>query len=259
VRAASALGELRNALGAYRDELDDDAVGPVLVSGMLAQQLARLLAEGATPGAVVTGDVTRLATSSVLVHIIAGVPTPEDEDLVARADRAGVPVVLVQLWPQDEWTRPFVLTPFVVECRAGAGFPVPEIARQITHAAERPTALARSVPVLESTVAERAVAGSALRAAFLALRGGSGGTRPQITLEQLRMVGALRNLTSAGGESPQILGGVAASSIAAGFLFREIARSAQRVLPAPVANAAVAAAGTWLLGEAFRRYGDRLP
>jgi|GEM_PF-3923525 len=62
------------------------------------------------------------------VRIVAGDPSPEDEALVAEAAREGIEVVIVQLWPQADWTRPFVLSPFVVECRAGEGFPVEEIA-----------------------------------------------------------------------------------------------------------------------------------
>ncbi len=259
MRGVSALRELQSVVGAYRNELDDSLAGPLLVSGMLAQQLARLLSEDAAPGAVVTGDATRLARSSALVHIIAGDPTSEDEDLVAQADRAGVPVVLVQLWPQDEWTRPFVLTPFVVECRAGAGFPVAEISDRIVRAVERPDALARRIPVLEERVAGSAVAMSVLRAALLGL-GLRSGNRSLITLEQVRMLAELRNVRRAsGGESPQSLGAVVGPSIALGLVLREAARSMQRAVPGPLTNAAVAAAGTWLLGEAFRRYGDRLP
>ena len=133
---APAVGEVRRIAGAFRDELDTSPVGPVLVSGMLAEQLARLLAERAAPGAVITADVSRVTGSSVVVQVIAGDPSSEDEDVVRRAGRAGVPIVLVQLWPQAEWAKPFVLSPFVVECRAGEGFPVPEIAARIVEAVE---------------------------------------------------------------------------------------------------------------------------
>ena len=75
------------------------------------------------------------------------------------------------------------------------------------------------------------------------------------------MLGELSNLdgAEARGDSLPVLGGLATSVIALGFVFRGAARSAQRVLPAPLANAAVAAAGTWVVGEAFRRFGNRLP
>ena len=81
------------------------------------------------------------------------------------ADRAGIPVVIVQLWPQADWRAPFVLSPFVVECRTGEGFPVPAIAERIAEAAENPSALAVRVPVLAPPV-EHAV----VRSAIVALR-----------------------------------------------------------------------------------------
>ena len=47
----------------------------------------------------------------VLVHVIAGDPSAEDEEIVRAAAEVEVAVVLVQLWPQDDWTKPFVLSP----------------------------------------------------------------------------------------------------------------------------------------------------
>lgn len=256
------LGELRGVAGAFRDERDTGPIGPLFVSGMLAEQLARLLAEGSEPGAVITGDTSRLAGSSVVVHVIAGDPSSTDEDLVRDANRAGIPIVLVQLWSQADWTPPFVLTPFVVECSPGTGFPVPEIADRIARAVERPAALARRVPVLKQTVARRAVGATAVRAAILGAIGArSKAARPQITLAQVRMLAELRNLEDGTDdrESLPALGGMATSVVSLGFVFRQAARNARRVLPSPLANAAVAATGTWIVGEAFRRFGDRLP
>jgi hypothetical protein len=54
-----------------------------------------------------------------------------------------------------------------------------------------------------------------------------------------------------------LVAGAAASAVALGFLFREAASRARNVLPAPVANAVVAAAATWALATAARRV--RLP
>jgi hypothetical protein len=263
VRApTAALDELRRVVGALRDEQDTSPAGPVLVNGMLAEQLARLLADGAAPGAVIAADPLRLSESSVLVHILAGDPSAEDEDLVRSAGVEGVPTVLVQLWPQAEWSTPFVLTPFVVECRAGEGFPVPEIAARIIEAAERPAALARRIPVLEARVARRIVAAAALRAGLL---GGLGTrskpARPLITMEQVRMLGELSSLDdkASRADSLPVHAGLATSVIGVGLAFRWAARSVRQALPAPLANALIAAGGTWALGEAFRRYGDRLP
>jgi hypothetical protein len=59
-------------------------------------------------------------------------------------------------------------------------------------------------------------------------------------------------------ELPVVAGG-AATVLATGFALRDAARRAGAVLPAPLVNAAVAAAGTWAVGKAFRSVESRLP
>ena len=136
-------------------ELRDEparAEGAVVVSGMLAEQLARQLGAGAEPSAVVAREGGSVARAEVVVRVIAGDPSPEDAALVRAADHEGIPVVLVQLWPQAEWTKPFVLSPFVVECRPGEGFPVVEIADRIGEAVDAAPALAARIPALQEAV-----------------------------------------------------------------------------------------------------------
>lgn len=133
--------EARKVGAEVTSEAETASVGPVAVSGMLAEQLAKELGASATQGAVVVGGAEFVDRAEVLVRIIAGDPTPEDDQLVRSADAEGVPVVLVQLWPQADWTLPFVLSPFVVECRAGEGFPVSEIADRIVEATENASVL----------------------------------------------------------------------------------------------------------------------
>jgi hypothetical protein len=261
-RVRAVLGEAKGLAAALRDQAEPDRAGPVLVTGMLAEQLARQLGAEADPGAVVAVDASRLASSSVLVHVIAGDPSADDDALVRRADFEGVPVVFVQLWPPAEWTKPYVLTPFVVECRAGEGFPVPAIAARIVEAVEHPVALARRVPVLHEKVAEAVVGTSMIRTAILASRGkGARSSRPLITLEQVRMLADLRRLDEAspatGQDALKALAPLAAAAVAAGFVFRGGATAAKRVLPAAVVDATVAAVGTWALGEAQRRLSSR--
>lgn len=254
------LAEARSVVSTLREQLEPTFAGPLLVTGMLAEQLARELAQGASPGAVIADDASRLSRSAVVVHVIAGEPSFADRELVSEADDHGVPVVLVQLWPQEDWTPPFVLTPFVVECRAGQGFPIPEISRRIVEAVENPVSLARRVPVLEGPVGDSVVGATAIRAAILGVMGARSGARsqaarPLITLEQLRMIADLRMLRDvpAGSDALKSLGGIAVGLVGAGFFFRGAARNARRVFPAPLVNAGVAAAGTWAAGEAFRR------
>lgn len=246
--------EARSVVATLRGELSPASVRPVVVSGMLAEQLAKELAAGAEPGAVVAQEGASAPSAEVLVRIVAGDPSDADATSVRAADRRGTPVVLVQLWPQADWTPTFVLSPFVVECRAGEGFPLREIADRIVESSEHGPLLAARIPALRKATSDGLVRGSVLRAAILAVAGTRKATRPLITLEQLRMLARLRATTTGSGppdELPVVAGG-AAIALAAGFAFRGVARRAQEVLPTPIANAAVAAAGTWALARVLQ-------
>ena len=264
MRAASLTAlvyEARSVVVTLRGELSPASVEPVVVSGMLAEQLAKELAAGAEPGAVVAQEGTGAPLAEVLVRIVAGEPADADTAFVRAAERRGTPVVLVQLWPQADWTPTFVLSPFVVECRAGEGFPLREIADRIVEASEHGPLLAARIPALKEATSDGLVRGSVLRASILAVAGtGKGAARPLITLEQLRMLARLRATTTRSGpdEMPVMAGG-AAIALAAGFAFRGVARRARDVLPAPVANAAVAAAGTWALAKVLQTLEARIP
>jgi len=256
------VGEARGLVFAVRDEIDLPRVGPVAVSGMLAEQLAKELGAGAAPGAVVVAGAVPHGRPEAHVRIVAGDPSPEDEALIADAARDGIEVVIVQLWPQADWTRPFVLSPFVVECRAGEGFPLREIAARIVDATENANALAARVPVLAEALRSALLTQAVLRSALIGLLGSRlGRSRPLLVLEQARLVARLRGISSGpsvSDELPVVAGG-AATALAAGFALREAARRAGAVLPAPLVNAAVAAAGTWAVGKAFRSVEPRLP
>ena len=54
-----------------------EATGPLVVNGALAEQLARELSRGAAPGAIRTAG--RLEGASVLIRVLAGAPSEEDE------------------------------------------------------------------------------------------------------------------------------------------------------------------------------------
>ena len=255
----AAAFEVRDAVQAIQGELSVPAAGTVVVSGMLAEQLARELGAGAEAGAVVVGDRARLDRAALVVHVIAGEPTPDDDRLVRAADIAQAPVVLVQLWPKADWTQPFVLSPFVVECQAGKGFPVGEIASRIAAASEVRQDLAARIPALRDAVADRVLKEATVRAGLLGLAGGLfGATRPLLVLEQVRMLSRLASLRpgSPAADGAPVVAGIAGTALGAGLGLRGVARSARCVLPAPVANAVVAAAATWVLGTAARRLAE---
>jgi hypothetical protein len=251
--AAREGGKLLSELREDRDAL----VGALVVSGMLAEPLARELGAGAAPGAVLVREGGTLTGAEVAVRVMAGEPSEEDRALVHAADAAGIPVVLVQLWPQAKWSEPFVLTPFVVECRPGEGFPIREIADRIAEAVEQAPALAARVPVLRSSVAADVMRSSLVEAALVgALGSRRGSARPALTLAQVRTLSRLRALDPAlpgTPADPRVLAGTAAVVYASGFGFRALARLGRARLPAPPVHAAVAAAGTWAVAQGIRR------
>jgi hypothetical protein len=254
------VGELKGLGFAVRDELEPRRAGPVVVSGVLAEQLAKELGAAAAPGAVIVASNADLPHAAAHVRIMAGDPSPEDEALVAAAATHGVEVVIVELWPQPDWTRPFVLSPFVVECRAGEGFPVAEISDRIVEATEDAPVLAAQVPVIADATRSWLVKRAVVRSAVIGLVGSRlGRTRPLLVLEQARLVSRLRAVSSgpAVADEQAVLAGSAAAVLASGFALRSVARGAGAVLPAPLVNAAVAAAGTWAFARAFRLVEER--
>ncbi len=245
------VDEARRVGFVVREEASHEPVGPIAVSGMLAEQLVKELSAGAEPGTVVVGGVEAAGRAEVLLRIVAGDPTVDDEELVRIAEARGVPVVIVQLWPQAEWTRPFVLTPFVVECRAGQGFPLREIADRIVEATGQDPTLAARVPALAEASRAGAVGSAVVRAALIGLLGSRrGASRPLLALEQVRLLSRLRSMSGAAGEDDlRIRAAGAGAVLASSFALRSVARSLRTILPTPLANAAVAAAGTWALAK----------
>ena len=255
------VAEARSLGSALRTE-PARAAGTIAVTGVLAEQLAKELAAGAAPGGVIVGGERLPADLEVLVHVIAGDPSPADVELVREAATRGADTVVVELWPQEEWTRPFVLSPLVVECRAGQGFPVREIADRIVEATENGPALASRVPVLADSVRDGLVRQSVIRSALIGLAGARlGAARPLLTLEQVRLVSELRAASgvTVAADQRQVLAGQTAFVLASGFAFRRVARALRSSLPTPLAHAAVAAGGTWVLAKAVEAIEARLP
>lgn len=255
------VDEARRVGFTVREDADPEPAGPIAVSGMLAEQLAKELSTGADAGAVVVGGAELTGRAEVVVRVVAGDPTSEDDDLVRVADARGVPVVIVQLWPQADWTRPYVLTPFVVECRAGEGFPIRAIGERIVEATERDAALASRVPALADAARDGAVRAAVIRAALIGVAGARrGASRQLLSLEQVRLLSRLRTLSSAASDDELRLRAAGASAVlASGFAFRGVARSLRGFVPAPLADAAVAAVGTWALAKILEVAEDKLP
>lgn len=247
----SLVDEARRVAFQVRDDLHEESVGQVAVSGMLAEQLVKELGAGAEPGSVLVGGAEAATRAEVLIRIVAGDPTPEDDELVRAADGAGTPVVIVQLWPQADWTRPFVLTPFVVECQTGQGFPIREIAGRIVESTERGAVLAARVPVLAEAARSGATTSAMIRAGLIGLAAPrEGASRPLLALEQIRLLSHLRTASgSTVDDELRVRAAGAGAVLASSFAFRAVARSLRGFIPEPLANAAVAVGGTWALAK----------
>jgi hypothetical protein len=232
-----------------------DERGPLLVTGVLAEQLARELRAGGEPGRVrIAGEPSEAAA---VVRVVAGPATAEDEQLLRAATRAVVPVIAVQtaLTPVR---LPYVLAEDVVQCAPGSGFPVEEIADRLAAALGNDGAsVAAALPVLRDAVTRRSATDGALAAAALAgLRAGSGPRLPVLALAQARMLSEVAVASGAeeardGREAARDLALPLAAAVATGLASRELVR--RLPLRTRVSDAAVAAGATLALGAVFRR------
>src|SRR5215204_1914299 len=144
-------GLVKEVRVATQDEL------PLVVSGVLAEQLQKELARNGSPGAARVGG--RLEDAAALVRIIAGAPTAEDETELRAANRAGVPVIAVQTGT-GTFDVPYVLATDVVVCPPGSGFPVNEIVRVLAaRLDDRGPNLAARLPVLRGPVCDELIDG----------------------------------------------------------------------------------------------------
>jgi hypothetical protein len=242
------------ALARYQRHAQD-ADRPLLVTGLLAEQLAKELGSGGDPALVRTaGDP---AEAALYVRVLAGAATAEDERLFRAATRALVPIVAVQT--ANRTVRvPYVLAEDVVQCRPGSGFPLDEIADRVAAALGGAGApLAAALPVLRDAVARRRTADAAVTAARLTAFGAASGPRlPVLALGQARMLSDLA--VASGAETSDDQQAAArqlalplALSLATGLAARELVR--RLPVRARALDAAVAAGATLTLGAVFRR------
>ena len=226
---------------------------PLVVSGPLAAQLEKELSRGAAPGAVRVDG--RPEDAAVLVRVLAGTPTPEDEKVLRAAKRAKVPVVAVQTGTEI-YDIPYVLATDVVICLPGSGFPVEEIAQIIAaRLGESGTGVAARLPVvrepLSDVLIEQFSRQNAIAAVAIFVPGAD---FPVLTLNQIRLVlrlGAAHGVEVDQDRWPEVL-----ATVAAGLGFRTVARRLLGAIPVAgwLVKGTVAYAGTRAVGEAAHRY-----
>ncbi|HEX4929163.1 MAG TPA: hypothetical protein VFV62_00535 [Gaiellaceae bacterium] len=226
---------------------------PLLVSGTLAPQLEKELSRGGKPGAVRVGGSPE--DVAILVRVLGGKPTEEDERELRAAKRASVPVVAVQTG-SETFDVPYVLATDVVLCRPGEGFPVEEIAAAIAaRVGDAGISPAARLPVLREPVCERLIErfsrqNGIIGAAFFV----PGADFAVLTLNQIRLV--LRLAAAHGVEIDQSRVPEVLATVGAAFGFRALARQLLGAITVAgwVVKGGIAYAGTRALGEAAHRY-----
>jgi hypothetical protein len=249
------LGVSTRSLGSLaRMSLEDVGTPrPLLVLGVMADTLARELCTGGDASFV--GRAVDPTASSVVVIGVGGVPRAEDIEALRRATRAGVPLVAVQIDPRAVADVPYVPATSVVACRPGQPLPVAEIARTVAVSLRPQDAgLADRLPLLREPLLRHAAGRAALRAAAIGgLPWFTGQHFPLLAADQLRLsqgIAAARGQRAVSPVSPDL--GVV---LAVGFTMRSVSRRLVGVapLPRPLVRAAVAVAGTLLVGTIAAR------
>jgi hypothetical protein len=231
--------------------------GPILVIGVLAEQLAAELRAGGDASLVRTHGAPEEAAA--VVCVVGEAATAADVEVLRAATRALVPVIAVRTGSSDA-PIPYVLATDVVDVPPGRGFPVAAIAGALAAAlGPDGAALAGALPVLRPAVQERRVADGTIAAGAIAL--GRGGPRlPLLALAQARMLSdvAATSRPSAP-EAPRATAEAVAPPLLASLATGLAARALVRRLPVRgrLLDGAVAAAATYALATVFGRVARR--
>ncbi len=226
---------------------------PLVVSGPLAEQLAKELGHGGPPGVVRVGG--RVEDAAALVRVLAGAPGEEDVRELRAANLAGVAAVAVQTGTET-FDVPYVPATDVVMCPPGAGFPVDEIARVLAkQAREAGLGLAARLPVLRDPVCDALIEQFSRQNGIIGVVVFvPGADFPVLTLNQIRLVlrlAAAHGVALDQSRLPEVL-----ATIGVGFGFRTVARQILGAVPFAgwAVKGGIAYVGTRALGEAAQRY-----
>jgi uncharacterized protein (DUF697 family) len=218
------LGVVRGAQGTA------GSTTSIVVTGVLATELARALRGGADNGSAVRvgGEI---GGAAALIVVLGGHPIAEDERVLREAARTSLPVIAVQTDPRADLALAYVPAQAVIVCRAGQGFPVDEIAVALaSRLGHDAVPLAARVPSLRPLVARELVRQASLRAAVVgALPWRQGADFPVLALIQARLV---LDLAAAHGRAlDRELAPELAAVAGSGLGFRALVRRLPRRLP----------------------------
>jgi uncharacterized protein (DUF697 family) len=229
-------------------------VRPLLVTGVLAEQLAAELGRGAGPGAVTTS--ARPEDAAALVRVLAGEATEEDEAQLRAAARARTSAIAVQTNADAGPDVPYVLATDVVVCPPGTGFPVEAILKAVAdRLGEHGTSLAARLPALREPLCAALIESFSRKNGVLGVAiFVPGADLPVLTRNQLRLV--LRIAAAYGVHVDGSRAAEVAGTVAAGFALRGVARQLLSAVPVAgwAVKGAVAYAGTRAIGEAAQRH-----
>ena len=254
-RLPLSLGSVLGVMQGLRTASKHDR--PLVVSG--PPSLVALLAEDLRRGGVdsMVCEQGPLEGASVLIHIVAGRPTSDDERLLRDATRARLPVLAVVPSTSSAPSHvPYVLDVNVVRVESGTGFPVDAIARRVARVlGEGSTTLAARLPVLREAVCDELIRKFSRQNGFLGVAiFVPGADMPVLTVNQIRLV--LRIADAYGFEidrerMPEVL-----AVIGSAFGFRALSRKAIGIVPFVgwAVKGGIAYTGTRALGEAAVRY-----
>jgi uncharacterized protein (DUF697 family) len=245
LRARDVLGVWREAQGAAA------STAPIVVIGLLADELARGLRAGSEDGGRAVAAGGDHVAAAVLVVVLAGTPGVAEERALREAARSGTPVVVVQTDTRTRVSLPYVLPTEIVDCSSGQGFPIPEIADALATGLGRDgVSLAARLPVLRDPVCRRLIGAASRQAAVVGLVPWSKVAHfPAMAMIQTRLVLDLATAHGQGIDSdraPEV-----AAAVSTGLGLRALARR----LPArvPLIGAVTGYFGTRAIGEAALR------
>jgi uncharacterized protein (DUF697 family) len=228
---------------------------PLLVAGLLADELARELTAGGDPAAVRVGGSPDGGVIALLL-VIGDTVTDEDERILKTAHRGRVPAIVVVAGATVPERIPFALATDVVRARPGRGFPVEAIAEALAaKLGENATSLAHRLPVVRPAVVGHLIDVFSRKNALVAVAVFiPGADLPALTVNQIRMV--LRICASYGLAIDRERAIEILATVGVGLGLRTLARELLSVIRVGgwAVKGTVAYAGTRAIGEAAVRY-----